>query len=247
MVERGKPFPDLFLHAASDMGVAPGHCLVVEDSPAGIMAAKEAGMRVLAFTGGSHAGEGALREAIESLEPDLVFGDMRQLARPAVPVEHESPLMAEFVCAVDVGTGSARAGIVDRAGRMLGRAEHPIAMHRSAAGHAEHDSEDIWASVCAAVRAARERAGVSADDVAGISFDATCSLVVRGRDGGNSLSRLKQFQEKWIPVFRPEFSKQKVRAAILAGTRSCGSTIARWPRPTNAPPRAIACSTISAA
>ncbi len=79
MVERGKPFPDLFLHAASDMGVAPGHCLVVEDSPAGIMAAKEAGMRVLAFTGGSHAGEGVLREAIESLEPDLVFGDMRQL------------------------------------------------------------------------------------------------------------------------------------------------------------------------
>ncbi len=47
--------------------------------------------------------------------------------------------MAELVCAVDVGTGSARAGIVDRAGRMLGRAEHPIAMHRSAAGHAEHD------------------------------------------------------------------------------------------------------------
>src|SRR5262245_11989435 len=91
--------------------------------------------------------------------------------------------MAEFVCAVDVGTGSARAGIIDRAGRMLGRAEHPIAMHRAAAGHAEHDSEDIWASVCAAVRAARERAGVGARDVAGISFDATCSLVVRGRDG----------------------------------------------------------------
>ena len=79
MVERGKPFPDLFLHAAGDMGAAPGRCVVVEDSPAGIMAAKDAGMRVLAFTGGSHAGEGALQAAIVSLEPDLVFGDMRRL------------------------------------------------------------------------------------------------------------------------------------------------------------------------
>jgi HAD superfamily hydrolase (TIGR01509 family) len=79
MVKRGKPFPDLFLHAARDMGAAPGACLVIEDSPAGIMAAKEAGMHVFAFTGGSHAGEGALQAAIESLEPDLVFGEMRRL------------------------------------------------------------------------------------------------------------------------------------------------------------------------
>src|SRR5262245_40161942 len=79
MVKRGKPFPDLFLHAARDMGAAPGDCLVVEDSPAGITAAKQAGMHVFAFAGGSHAGEGALQAAIESLEPDLVFGDMRRL------------------------------------------------------------------------------------------------------------------------------------------------------------------------
>jgi HAD superfamily hydrolase (TIGR01509 family) len=79
MVERGKPFPDLFLHAAHGMGAKPGRCVVIEDSPAGIIAAKDAGMRVFAFTGGSHAGEGALRSAIDALEPDLIFGDMRQL------------------------------------------------------------------------------------------------------------------------------------------------------------------------
>jgi HAD superfamily hydrolase (TIGR01509 family) len=79
MVKRGKPFPDLFLHAADDMGAAPNDCLVVEDSPAGIVAAKEAGMHVFAFTGGSHAGEGVLQAAIESLEPDLVFDDMLSL------------------------------------------------------------------------------------------------------------------------------------------------------------------------
>ncbi|BCH27457.1 FGGY-family carbohydrate kinase [Mesorhizobium sp. L-8-3] len=88
-----------------------------------------------------------------------------------------------LLCAVDVGTGSARAGIFDRNGRLFGRAERPIAMNRPAPGHAEHDSEDIWAAVCAAVHAARDDAGAAASDIAGIGFDATCSLVVRGRQG----------------------------------------------------------------
>lgn len=89
-----------------------------------------------------------------------------------------------FVCAVDVGTGSARAGILDSRGRLIGRAERPIAMNRPAADFAEQDSEDIWSAVCLAVRTAREEAGVEAQAVVGIAFDATCSLVVRSRDGG---------------------------------------------------------------
>jgi beta-phosphoglucomutase-like phosphatase (HAD superfamily) len=51
----GKPAPDLFLHAAAAVGVAPENCVVIEDSPSGIRAAQSAGMHVLAFTGGSHA------------------------------------------------------------------------------------------------------------------------------------------------------------------------------------------------
>lgn len=43
-VKHGKPAPDLFLEAARRMGVAPGDCLVLEDSPAGFEAAKAAGM-----------------------------------------------------------------------------------------------------------------------------------------------------------------------------------------------------------
>ncbi|HTD16546.1 MAG TPA: HAD family phosphatase, partial [Chthoniobacterales bacterium] len=43
-VNRGKPFPDMFLEAAKRMGVPPNECLVLEDSPAGIEAAKAAGM-----------------------------------------------------------------------------------------------------------------------------------------------------------------------------------------------------------
>ncbi|MER5944392.1 HAD family hydrolase [Streptomyces sp. NPDC001928] len=49
-VGRGKPAPDLFLHAAERMGVAPARCLVVEDSPLGVQAAVAAGMDVYGFT-----------------------------------------------------------------------------------------------------------------------------------------------------------------------------------------------------
>ncbi|MER8962882.1 HAD family hydrolase [Mesorhizobium sp. M0701] len=79
MVARGKPAPDLFLHAADKMRAAPGNCLVVEDSPAGIEAARAAGMRVLAFTGGSHTGNPALKARLASSEPDFIFADMLQL------------------------------------------------------------------------------------------------------------------------------------------------------------------------
>ncbi|MBE9638581.1 HAD family hydrolase [Salipiger mangrovisoli] len=53
-VARGKPAPDLFLLAAERLGVAPEHCVVVEDSPHGVAAARAAGMRAIGFTGGSH-------------------------------------------------------------------------------------------------------------------------------------------------------------------------------------------------
>ena len=53
-VPRGKPAPDLFLHAAARMGVPPAACIVIEDSLNGIRAGLAAGMEVWHFTGGSH-------------------------------------------------------------------------------------------------------------------------------------------------------------------------------------------------
>ena len=55
-VPRGKPAPDLFLHAASNMKARPEDCLVIEDSVAGVQAALAAGMHVIGFTGGGHCG-----------------------------------------------------------------------------------------------------------------------------------------------------------------------------------------------
>ena len=50
-VTRGKPAPDLFLHAARALGVEPSRCAVIEDSPLGVDAANAAGMTAFGFAG----------------------------------------------------------------------------------------------------------------------------------------------------------------------------------------------------
>lgn len=55
ILERGKPAPDVFLHAASVMRHEPSACIVIEDSPAGIEGARAAGMTAIGFLGGSQA------------------------------------------------------------------------------------------------------------------------------------------------------------------------------------------------
>ncbi|MFH9351970.1 HAD family hydrolase [Kitasatospora sp. NPDC017646] len=72
-VGRGKPAPDLFLHAARTMGVDPARCLVVEDSGPGVQAARAAGMRALGYAGGVTAAERLVGPGT------VVFDDMREL------------------------------------------------------------------------------------------------------------------------------------------------------------------------
>lgn len=87
----------------------------------------------------------------------------------------------QFVVGVDVGTGSARAGVFDaRTGERLGMATHPIKMWRPQPEYAEQSSEDIWQAVGIATREAVAQARVDTANVVGIGFDATCSLVVLG-------------------------------------------------------------------
>ena len=58
VVERGKPHPDIFLHAAQTMGVDPARVLVIEDSEAGVTAGVAAGMTVVGLTAGGHVRDG---------------------------------------------------------------------------------------------------------------------------------------------------------------------------------------------
>ena len=74
-VATGKPAPDLFLHAARTLGAAPERCVVVEDSPTGLAAARAAGMRCLAYAGGVIATDRLAGPAT------TVFDDMADLPR----------------------------------------------------------------------------------------------------------------------------------------------------------------------
>jgi len=94
MVPRGKPAPDLFLHAAAALGIVPQRCAVVEDSVNGVRAARAAGMRVIGFTAGAHCLDGHdgtlmaagaetvvdafadLRAAIDGLPCDIALDDV---------------------------------------------------------------------------------------------------------------------------------------------------------------------------
>lgn len=86
--------------------------------------------------------------------------------------------LERVVIGVDVGTGSARAGVFDLTGRRLGCATAPIQIWKPRPEWAEQSSDDIWAAVGSAVRQAVLVADVDPARVAGIGFDATCSLVV---------------------------------------------------------------------
>ncbi|HSF95758.1 MAG TPA: HAD-IA family hydrolase [Thermohalobaculum sp.] len=74
MVGRGKPAPDLFLHAAATLGHAPGNCTVIEDSLPGVQAAVAAGMPVFAYCAAPYADAAAYR-ALGA----RIFTDMSEL------------------------------------------------------------------------------------------------------------------------------------------------------------------------
>ncbi len=89
--------------------------------------------------------------------------------------------MERYVIGVDVGTGSARAGVFSVAnGVRKGLATHPIKLWRPQPELVEQSSEDIWSAVGIAVRGALAQAKVAPESIVGIGFDATCSLVVLG-------------------------------------------------------------------
>ena len=86
--------------------------------------------------------------------------------------------MASYFIGIDVGTGSARAGVFDLNGRMVGQASRAIEIYRPQADFVEQSSDNIWQAVCNAVRDAINQSDINPIQVKGLGFDATCSLVV---------------------------------------------------------------------
>lgn len=87
-------------------------------------------------------------------------------------------MVPKYLIGVDVGTGSARAGVFDRSGKLLATAKRPLDLYRDDRGFVEQSSQQIWRAVCESVRESVASAASDPGEVAGIGFDATCSLVV---------------------------------------------------------------------
>lgn len=83
---------------------------------------------------------------------------------------------------VDVGTGSVRAAIFDATGARRGMGVHPIGLYRPELDFVEQSSDEIWAAAGRAIRGALSEAALAPSAIAGIGFDATCSLVLLDAD-----------------------------------------------------------------
>lgn len=88
----------------------------------------------------------------------------------------------DYLIGCDVGTGSVRVGLFDENGSLLLTKNHSIKIWKPEPDFVQQSSEDIWNACCQCFKALLENSGISAGQIKGIGFDATCSLVVLGED-----------------------------------------------------------------
>ncbi|KAI0154373.1 Nup93/Nic96-domain-containing protein [Xylariaceae sp. FL1272] len=95
---------------------------------------------------------------------------------------------------IDVGTGSARACLIDSAGDIKALASEPIKLWQPQTGYYEQSTTDIWHCICHCVQKVVHQSAVDPSLIKGIGFDATCSLSVFTHD-----------TDEPVPVTGPNF------------------------------------------
>ncbi|KAI9843499.1 MAG: hypothetical protein M1838_002600 [Thelocarpon superellum] len=103
------------------------------------------------------------------------------------PHNEINPIMDHYI-GIDVGTGSARACIIDKVGDIKGLATEAIGLWQPSHGFYEQSTKDIWHCICTAVQRALNQHSIDASTVRGICFDATCSLAVFAEDTDQPVS-----------------------------------------------------------
>jgi len=88
-----------------------------------------------------------------------------------------------YFLGVDVGTGSARVGVFDEVGQLHGTASRNITRFQPRPDFAEQSSQEIWQAIVESTTEALDKSGLQGNQVVGIGFDATCSLVVEDING----------------------------------------------------------------
>ncbi|SPB42368.1 unnamed protein product [Aspergillus niger] len=103
----------------------------------------------------------------------------RQGSRQAsIDTRDEIQVRVDHYIGIDVGTGSARACIIDSKGDIVGLASENIGLWQPQQGYYEQSTNDIWRCICVAVQRAISQHNIDPETVRGIGFDATCSLSV---------------------------------------------------------------------
>ncbi|CRG91490.1 putative sugar kinase YDR109C [Talaromyces islandicus] len=103
----------------------------------------------------------------------------RQTSRQASMDERESiQVQMDYYIGIDVGTGSARACIIDDKGDIVGLASENIGLWQPEQGYYEQSTADIWRCICISVQRAISQHNVNPEWIRGIGFDATCSLTL---------------------------------------------------------------------
>ncbi len=123
----------------------------------------------------------------------------------------------QAVIGVDVGTGSVRAGVFSLTGNMLSAVSSPILEFHPKANFYEQSSNNIWAETGRVVRQAVLQAGISPEAVIGISFDATCSLVVLDKKGASLTVSETGDAERNIIVWRDHRAIDQVHRINAGG------------------------------
>ncbi|KOS22600.1 putative sugar kinase [Escovopsis weberi] len=93
-----------------------------------------------------------------------------------------------YYIGIDVGTGSARACIIDDSGDIKALAAEEIRLWQPEPGYYEQSTTDIWQRICECVRKIMAESGVAPSQVKGIGFDATCSLAVLDKETGEPVT-----------------------------------------------------------
>eukprot|EP01061_Rhynchopus_euleeides_P023711 TRINITY_DN38475_c0_g1_i1.p1 TRINITY_DN38475_c0_g1~~TRINITY_DN38475_c0_g1_i1.p1 ORF type:complete len:583 (+),score=177.43 TRINITY_DN38475_c0_g1_i1:112-1749(+) len=127
----------------------------------------------------------------------------------------------KYVIGVDVGTASVRAGIVCTSdGSVVSNSKKSIQINRGVEGHVEQCSENIWSRVrevvSDAVGIACREAGMTHDDIVGIGFDATCSMVVTHADPRETISVNADNDNRWDVIMWMDHRATKQTQAINA-------------------------------
>lgn len=162
-----------------------------------------------------------------------IAGFRQPTRQDSIDARNEVVVQQNHYIGIDVGTGSARACIIDEKGDIVGLASKNIGLWQPQTGYYEQSTNDIWRCICDSVKQAVTQGNIDVNSIRGIGFDATCSLAVFTHDTDEPVSVTGPNFDKsgndhnvvlWLD-HRPEEETKKINATKHNLLRYVGGTM----------------------